>query len=415
MAQHAMTASTDSASVGLIKFIVGLHKRVAARLHEYDSWPNIDGHVEVLDEDRQPMGVIWVQVKGLPESHELKFACPTGLFEFAVQIGPVFLLGVDLKEERVYWNYYDEDTVARLKYAGKQTLTVEFDPGRSFTKHEMGYIEVWKQLVTDRKARIPGLRDTIRNQLLNMIDASKQLLDNHRYTETIRYLTDLKDNQWNIADSSARFRILTTMAVALYRCNKPEDAAQYFLEAYKFDPSASKALSNRAFAYLLKNEFKKAQAETNEILKTNLLDLQASAIKVLAMGELGRKYKTIKLSIDSKALETAEVSYALGFVAQKAKLTGEARSLFEKAASQDNDPHMAATFGINLLEEITIDNPRATRSMLTVAQRDQARRAVDLLQKAWTCIPDEEDRKLRPEWLFNRMVAYRMLAHTQVR
>lgn len=99
----------------------------------------------------------------------------------------------------------------------------------------------------------------------------------------------------------------------------------------------------------------------------------------------------------------------MGFIAQKAQLPGEARSLFEKAASQDDDPHMAATFGINLLEEITIDNPRATRSTLTGAQRDQARRAVDLLQKAWACIPDEEDRKIRVVWLFNRMVAYRML------
>ncbi|HEU5374878.1 MAG TPA: hypothetical protein VFV38_05535 [Ktedonobacteraceae bacterium] len=409
MATHAQTASKDIASVALIKYIVGLHNGVAARLHEYDSWPNIDGHIEILYEDRQPMGVIWAQVKGLPENHGLKFACPTGLFEFAAQIGPIFLLGVDLKEERIYWNYYDEDSVAGLEYASKQTLTVEFDPDRSFTKQEMDYIEAWKQLVIDRKARILGLRDTIRNQLLNMIDVSKKLLDNYRYTETIRYLTGLKDNQWDIADNSARFRILTNMAAALYQCNKPGEAAQYFLEAYKFDPGAPKALSNRAFAYLLKNEFKKAQAEASEILKTNPLDLQASAIKVLAMGELGRKYKTIKMSIDSNTLETAEVSYALGFVAQKARLTGEARSLFERAASQDDDPHMAATFGINLLEEITIDNPRATRSTLTVAQRDQARRAVDLLQKAWAYIPDEEDRKIRHEWLFNRMMAYRIV------
>lgn len=307
MAKHALTASTDTASVGLIKYIVGLHHGVAARLHEYDSWPNTDGHIEILDEDRQPMGVIWAQVKTLQENHELKFKCPTGLFEFAVQVGPIFLLGVDLEEERVYWNYYDEDKVAELQYAGKETLTVEFDPGRCFTKQEMGYIEAWKQLITDRKARIPGLKDIIRNQLLNMIDVSKQLLDNHRYTATLRYLTDLKENQWNIADNSARFRILTNIAAALYQCNKSEEAAQYFLEAYKFDPSAPKALTHRALAYLLKNEFKKAQAEANEILKTNPLDLQASAIKVLAMGELGRKYKTIKMSIDSKALETAEV------------------------------------------------------------------------------------------------------------
>ncbi len=409
MATHTPTASKDGASVALIKYIVNLHNGVAARLHEYDTWPNIDGHFEILYEDGQPMGVIWAQVKGLPENHGLKFACPTGLFEFAAQIGPVFLLGVDLQEERIYWNYYDEERVGGLEYASQQTLTVEFDPGRSFTKQERGYIEAWKQLVVERKARILGLRDIIRDQLLNMIDVSKQLLDNYRYTEAIRYLTGLKDNQWDRADNSARFRILTNMAAALYQCNKPEEAAQYFLEAYKFDPGAPKALSNRAFAYLLKNEFKKAQAEANEILKTNPLDLQASAIKVLAMGELGRKYKTIKMSIDSNTLETAEVSYALGFVAQKAQLIREARSLFEKAASQDDDPHMAATFGINLLEEITIDNPRATRSTLTVAQRDQARRAIDLLQKAWTSIPDEEDRKIRSEWLFNRMIAYRIV------
>ncbi len=173
MAIHSITASNDSAAVGLIKFILGTHAKVVARLHDYDTWPNTDGHIEVLDDDRQPMGIIWAQVKGLPENHKLKFRCPTGLFEFAHQNGPIFLFGVDPKEKKIYWNYYDEDVVAKLKYANKKTLTVEFEPERSFTEQDTSYIEAWKQLVTDRKARIPGLRDTIRGQLLRMIDVSK--------------------------------------------------------------------------------------------------------------------------------------------------------------------------------------------------------------------------------------------------
>src|SRR2546422_3800815 len=39
MAIHSITASNDSAAVGLIKFILGTHAKVVARLHDYDTWP----------------------------------------------------------------------------------------------------------------------------------------------------------------------------------------------------------------------------------------------------------------------------------------------------------------------------------------------------------------------------------------
>ena len=316
---------------------------------------------------------------------------------------------VDSKEKKIYWNYYDEDVVAKLKYANKKTLTVEFEPNRSFTEQDTSYIKAWKQLVTDRKARIPGLRDTIRGQLLRMIDVSKQLLEKNRYTETAKYLTDIKNTQWDIADHPARFRILTIMASALQQCRKLEEAAQLFLDAYKFDPSAPKARSNRAFAYLLKDDFKKALAEANEILETNPLNPQASAIKILTMSSLGQKYKTIKASVDAKMLETPEVSYVLGCAALEANLTIEARSLFESAATHDDDPQITFSLGTNLLEEIINNNPYAMREILDDAQKNQVRQALSWLQKAWNGIPDVEDRKIRSEWLFHQMIAYRLL------
>lgn len=153
MATHTSTALTDSASVGLIKFIFGTHGKIASRLHDYDSWPNIDGHIEILDDDGQPIATIWAQVKKLPENHELKYPCPTGLFEFVTHNGPIFLFGADLQKEKIYWNYYDEDIVRKLPYVNQKTLTVEFDPDRSFTTQDTRYIEVWKRLVIERKAR----------------------------------------------------------------------------------------------------------------------------------------------------------------------------------------------------------------------------------------------------------------------
>lgn len=411
---HSDTASTDSAAVGLVKFILGsrTHRKVAAQLRDYDTWPNTDGHIEVLDDDKQPMGIIWAQAKGLPENHELKFPCPTGLFEFARQNGPTFLFGVDLDEERVYWNYYDEDIVATLQYAGKKTLTVTFDPSRSFTKRDTSYATVWKQLVTDRKAKIQGLRDTVKDQLLSRIDVSKQLLEKHRYAETVQYLTEIKNTQWDIADNLARFRILSALALALYQCDKHEDAAEHFLDAYKFDPGAPNAQSNRALAYLLKNDFKKALVEANELLEINPLNISASALKVLTMGGLGRTYKTIKASVDTKTLETAEVCFALGSVAQKANLTQEARRLFEHAVSRDDDPHIAFSLGTLLVEEITNNNPHAIQGMLDDTERKQVGQARDLLQKAWSMMPDIADRKTRSDWLFNQMVACRILGET---
>lgn len=43
MAIHSPTASTDSAAVSLVKFILSTHHKVAVQLRDYDTWPNTDG------------------------------------------------------------------------------------------------------------------------------------------------------------------------------------------------------------------------------------------------------------------------------------------------------------------------------------------------------------------------------------
>lgn len=70
--------STDAAEIEALNVLrMALDPvRVKADLKERDKHPNIDGYVELVDEDIKPVGKLEVQVRKIPEG-VTKYQCPT--------------------------------------------------------------------------------------------------------------------------------------------------------------------------------------------------------------------------------------------------------------------------------------------------------------------------------------------------
>ena len=94
-ASHPKSNFTDVQSITLIGNILSSHGRVMPNLNSIDKWPNIDGKVEVQDENKGIVGSIAVQAKTLPNEHELKFKCPVSFLAYCENIEPCLLFGVD--------------------------------------------------------------------------------------------------------------------------------------------------------------------------------------------------------------------------------------------------------------------------------------------------------------------------------
>ncbi len=150
---HSENNFTDKQSISLIENILTSHKRVMPKLDSIDKWPNIDGHIEIQNDKNNIIGRLNVQAKTLPQGHNLKFPCPIQFFS-SCEIDPCLLFGVDNKNEKVYWLYFDAYEVKKIDFKNnKYTKTISFDKNKFFDKKTSTYIQVWEEIVKQNQSR----------------------------------------------------------------------------------------------------------------------------------------------------------------------------------------------------------------------------------------------------------------------
>jgi len=154
-ASHSKNSFTDKQSISLIENILSKHGRVMPNLSSIDKWPNIDGRVEMQDEQGRLVGPLTVQVKTLPDNHNLKFSCPVSFLSYC-EIEPCLLLGVDNSNEKVYWKYFDSTITKTIDFKNNQHKTLYFDAKHYFDKNEKSYLDAWTAIIENNRRRQNG-------------------------------------------------------------------------------------------------------------------------------------------------------------------------------------------------------------------------------------------------------------------
>lgn len=198
-ASHHKSSFTDMQSITLIGNILTGHGRVMPNLSAVDKWPNIDGRVEVQDEEANLIGPLSVQAKTLPVNHDLKFPCPVTFLSYC-EIEPCMLLGVDNQSERVYWRYFDSQEVQEIDFKkNKHTKTLYFDGAQYFDKSQTGYIKEWSQIIEKNKIRlkeydeVKDAYDKLRknsNEIVGVVD--KKFIKIHLFLDELNKKYDLE-------------------------------------------------------------------------------------------------------------------------------------------------------------------------------------------------------------------------------
>ena len=85
-----------------------LDKRfVMPHLNKFDKVPNTDGHIEIVDEERRPLGKLEVQVRKIPDG-ETSYSCPVQLVAYSQTISlPFLLVCVDVGSRKAYFRHLD--------------------------------------------------------------------------------------------------------------------------------------------------------------------------------------------------------------------------------------------------------------------------------------------------------------------
>lgn len=415
---HDKNSFTDRQSAALVKSIFAAHGRVAEDIKTDDKWPNTDGTIDIQDvvqettkDTAEIIAKFAVQVKTLSETGKLKFPCDVGLLEYCRKLENVLLLVADNEAKKVYWLYLDPDTVDEIDDGANTTsVTLALKEDQSFSLDDDSYIDKWVKLFADNRNRVSALEDRINNALESQIDVAKQLLEKYQYTDALRHLMELKEEQWDQANDHARFRIISNIAAAKAHIGDMDEAAKDFLDGYEFQPELPKAQTNKAIAHLLKDEYQEALDQADMVLKANPIDLSATSTKIQALTHFGKSLEDIKASIDKSTMEDAQVAYVLHLAAKQAGQGDISMTYLEKAVEADQDnPFYRADLGINILDSVISNDPTAVKGMLNPEQTEKVKRSIALLQKAWQDLPDVQVRKLNAVWLFDLAMAYRLI------
>ena len=162
-----------------IDFINGLLKGTSAypELKYGEKGANIDGYIQLLDEEKCIDGKLTAQVKTVLPCDEGKYVydCPTSLFAYAERtLDVVFLMAVDHSLGVVLWKYISRQLINENQDKSEQkTITMHFDVSERLTKDNIPEtIERWKSLflkqrnlVTDAEG-IKEENDLLRQQLV---------------------------------------------------------------------------------------------------------------------------------------------------------------------------------------------------------------------------------------------------------
>ena len=130
--------------------------QIIADIHQLDTVPDVDGHLDVLDDGRRPTAKLEVQVKKLPDDYGAtpKLQVKLGLFGYAslATNNPVFLIGVDINHEKAYWFHVQPGIVEN---PGQETITVNFPTTQIIDRGNKRYIAEWLAISreTQRKLR----------------------------------------------------------------------------------------------------------------------------------------------------------------------------------------------------------------------------------------------------------------------
>ena len=120
-------------------------------LKKGDKEANIDGYIELLDDENRLNGKITAQVKTVPPCLEGQclFDCPTSLFGYAEQTTEVVLLmAVDHKNKTVLWKYISRRLIEEnVDKDDQQTIRLHFDAEEQLTAaNAQNTIKIWRNL-----------------------------------------------------------------------------------------------------------------------------------------------------------------------------------------------------------------------------------------------------------------------------
>lgn len=154
--QYPPTDTLESYAITTFDYIIN-QKNIKTDLNKRDKVPNIDGYLEIVEDDQTPFGKVEVQIKKLSDinSAKPKYQCKIGFLKYCeISILPVLLILVDTKNEVAYWKLCNDLLKELSIKEGSKTKIIHIPTEKIIKKGESDYIDEWKEIIANYKTRL---------------------------------------------------------------------------------------------------------------------------------------------------------------------------------------------------------------------------------------------------------------------
>lgn len=156
-AKHTKQSFYDQQAINVVSAWLAETQRAMPDLKANDKWPNIDGYIEITDENGFPKGTLKAQVKKLSvknaqnKQHSFKDDKFFTYCKESLDWIPILLIGVDLKKKKAFWLHMDHDFLDN----NGNNKTVKFIENQVIASGKTDFIHDWENIVAlyDSKAK----------------------------------------------------------------------------------------------------------------------------------------------------------------------------------------------------------------------------------------------------------------------
>ncbi|MFL0196031.1 DUF4365 domain-containing protein [Clostridium sp. WILCCON 0269] len=195
-------AKQDDKTVSLLKYILASHERVMSNfIVSGDKYPNIDGFIELVNDNSEPIGKFEVQIKTLPKNHNGKYPnMPVSTINYAMEVSdsPVLFIYGDTDKQKLYWIHASQDYLKELPIRPNQkSKSINLKLENEISISNTNYIIDWTNTILEHKKKYKyylvhrqeyddlkkfsdaslGMREDYFKEVHNFLDYYNNLLD----------------------------------------------------------------------------------------------------------------------------------------------------------------------------------------------------------------------------------------------
>ena len=138
ISKHSKSAFDESESIRILEELLESTREIKTFFSENDRTPNYDGTFELVNNECEPVKQFIVQIKKVDKLIQNTKGKNIGKYDYSLKTNflqyvkdrvtecPAIYFVVDLSTKKVFWIYLSDETLMRLNFEGKKTVTYHF-------------------------------------------------------------------------------------------------------------------------------------------------------------------------------------------------------------------------------------------------------------------------------------------------